>query len=647
MAPTIPQPAGKPEDYVRKRFPMTNGQRKALRDRARLTPHGRQKDLCSWFLERFGHTPSQGTISDSLSAKYDWLDDPNVNINYDAVKLRPSSWPDLEEALITWYRQNEGTMNINYTVLAEQAARLWHEMEQYRDQNPPQFSNGWIDGFKRRHNLTRRSHKKHHGIVPRVPAGVRLQRLAEARSGQEPEDPIHVEAQPSDGVGDQSEVDYSVSELERSIAQYNSQYTPAPHPAVAAARRLFEQPQSQPQTLPRPQVRPQAQPPLQAEPRRALPRISSDDEIAEQVSNACQIASQFNPADIYICDETKLYWNQSPDRRMLASETAQMLNMICCNADGTDKLPLWLIGTHQSPRAFDLAGININALNCVWRANNSAELQFVIMRDWLRWFDKRMAGRRVLLFLDDLNIHQDVIESFRSTQQPLQNTIVYRLPSPHPEKFQPPAKGIIRTFKAHYRKKWLRHMCDQIAIRKAPLNKTNVLHAVRWAIQAWQSTSASAIHTCWAHSTLIPSADEITPDPSLEFVIPGTLEATLEIQTLLDRLRQQTGIRLHNTINDFIDPREEDYKDTPNAPLVPAFVTRADHEPGEEADAQARVTVKEALKALEVLRKFEEQAADEQVTLIQRLDEHEERLRRKEREIERQENMSALFSLHS
>ena len=59
------------------------------------------------------------------------------------------------------------------------------------------------------------------------------------------------------------------------------------------------------------------------------------------------------------------------------------------------------------------------------------------------------------------------------------------------------------------------------------------------------------------------------------------------------------------------------------------------------------MTVKEALKALEVLRKFEEQAADEQVTLIQRLDEHEERLRRKEREIERQENMSALFSLHS
>ncbi|THW08332.1 DDE-domain-containing protein, partial [Aureobasidium pullulans] len=384
MAPTIPQPAGKPEDYVRKRFPMTNGQRKALRDRARLTPHGRQKDLCSWFLERFGHTPSQGTISDSLSAKYDWLDDPNVNINYDAVKLRPSSWPDLEEALITWYRQNEGTMNINYTVLAEQAARLWHEMEQYRDQNPPQFSNGWIDGFKRRHNLTRRSHKKHHGIVPRVPAGVRLQRLAEARSGQEPEDPIHVEAQPSDGVGDQSEVDYSVSELERSIAQYNSQHTPAHHPAVAAARRLFEQPQSQPHTLSRPQVRPQVQPPLQAEPRRALPRVSSDDEIAEQVSSACQIASQFNPADIYICDETKLYWNQSPDRRMLASETAQMLNMICCNADGTDKLPLWLIGTHQSPRAFDLAGININALNCVWRANNSAELQFVIMRDWLR-----------------------------------------------------------------------------------------------------------------------------------------------------------------------------------------------------------------------------------------------------------------------
>ncbi|KAI5250654.1 DDE-domain-containing protein [Aureobasidium subglaciale] len=630
MGPTI-QSGTTPDRDTRKRFPMTNGQRKDLRDRARLTPHVKQKELCIWFRQKYGHTPSQGTVSDSLSAKYDWLDDPEATINYEAVKLRPSNWPDLEEALITWYRQNEGQMNINYTVLGQQAARLWHEMEQYKDQTPPQFSNGWLDGFKRRHNLTRRTNRKSQGVAPRVPAGVRLQRLTANQ-------PINEPAQPDQDIGDQSEVDCSVSELERSIAQYNSPYASPPHPAVTEARRLFGQ------TTP---ATPSQSQPRQPESRCALPRIYSEADIVDLVSSACQIASQFSPSDIYICDETKLFWNQRPDRRHLASETAQILNMLCCNADGSDKLPLWLIGTHQSPRAFDLAGINVNALNCVWKADNSAELQFVVMRDWLRRFDKRMAGRRVLLFLDDLTVHQDVIESFRSTQQPLQNTIVYRLPPNSPERFHQPVKGIVRTFKAHYRKKWLRHMTDQIGLGRDPLKTTNVLHAVRWAIQAWQSTSSSAINSCWMHSTLISSTQDTPPNPSSELVIPETLELTLEIQTLLDRLRQQNDIRLHSTINDFIDPREEEYKDTISSAVTPAFMTRPNYEPNEEPDQSSRVTVKEALKALETLRKFEEQAADEQVTLIQRLDEHEERLRRKQREIERQESMSTLFSLHS
>ncbi|KAI5203390.1 DDE-domain-containing protein [Aureobasidium subglaciale] len=575
---------------------------------------------------------ARSTVSDSLSAKYDWLDDPEASINFEAVKLRPSNWPDLEEAVITWYRQNEGQMNINYTVLGQQAARLWHEMEQYKDQAPPQFSNGWLDGFKRRHNLTRRTNRKSQGLARRVPAGVQLQRLTPNQPGDEAAN------LPDQDIGVQSEADYSVSELERSIARCNSPCAPSPLSAVTEARRPFVQ--TTPKTPPEPQ-------PQRSESRRALPRIYSKADVADQVSSACQRASQFNPSDIYICDETKLFWNQRPDRHHLASETAQMLNILCCNADGSDKLPLWLIGTNQSPRAFDLAGINTNALNCVWRANNSAELQSVIMRDWLRWFDKRMAGRRVLLFLDDLNIHQDVTESFRSTQQPLQNTIVYRPPPNSPDRFHQPVKGIFKTIKAHYRKKWLRNMSDQIASGRDPLETTNVLHAIRWAIQAWQSTSSSAINSCWLHSTLIPSTQDTPADPSSELVIPEMLESTHEIQTLLDRLRQQNNICLHSTIDDFIDPREEDYKDTVASAVMPVFMTRPDHEPSEEPDPSSRVTVKEAMKALETLRRFEEQAADEQVTLIQRLDEHEERLRRKQREIERQESMSTLFNLHS
>ena len=399
---------------------------------------------------------------------------------------------------------------------------------------------------------------------------------------------------------------------------------------------------------------------------RSLPRVYTEAEIADQVSRARQMASQYHPSDIYICDETKLYWKHMPNVPLVQTATARLLNMLCCNADGSDKLPLWLIGTDHTPRAFDQAGVNMNALNVVWNADSNTSLQHKTMHDWLRWFDKRMQGRRVLLFLDDLSVHHAVIDNFRSTQQPLQNTVVYRLPPTSVLHFEPPFKGIIKTFKAHYRKRWLRSVFDQYTAGKDPLKAADLLQAVRWAIQSWQSTSGSAIKSCWVHSTLIPhptesvttrgtDASDTSEDPRLissELIIPETLESKNEIEILIDRLKQQFNVQAYTatTVDDFIDPRVEDYLDQPsnfasNTSGRPTL--HEDHEIGEGLEAMPRVSVNEALKALDTLRRFEEQAHDEQPDLIQRLNEHEERLRKKEKEIARQESMTALFTQRS
>ena len=74
--------------------------------------------------------------------------------------------------------------------------------------------------------------------------------------------------------------------------------------------------------------------------------------------------------DIYNMDETGLYWKARPDRTLASEEIAdgkkekaRITANFCCNVTGSDKLPVWFIGTAKKPRCFK--GINIKNLDLV------------------------------------------------------------------------------------------------------------------------------------------------------------------------------------------------------------------------------------------------------------------------------------------
>lgn len=76
------------------------------------------------------------------------------------------------------------------------------------------------------------------------------------------------------------------------------------------------------------------------------------------------------------------------------------------NADGSHKLPMWIIGKYRRPLCFEAAGIkDIEKLGIKWRANNKAWMTAEIMVEWLRWFDNTMAGRKVILLMDNFSAH--------------------------------------------------------------------------------------------------------------------------------------------------------------------------------------------------------------------------------------------------
>ncbi len=76
---------------------------------------------------------------------------------------------------------------------------------------------------------------------------------------------------------------------------------------------------------------------------------------------------------------------------------------ICCNGDGSDRLPLWVIGKYKNPRCFK--NINKNTFGCQYWNNSKAWMTREIFLEWLRGFDLHVSGRKVLLIMDNFSGH--------------------------------------------------------------------------------------------------------------------------------------------------------------------------------------------------------------------------------------------------
>jgi hypothetical protein len=48
----------------------------------------------------------------------------------------------------------------------------------------------------------------------------------------------------------------------------------------------------------------------------------------------------------------------------------------------------------------------VESLGVKWRANKKAWMVIGIMVEWLRWFDNLIAGRKVILLLDNFSAHE-------------------------------------------------------------------------------------------------------------------------------------------------------------------------------------------------------------------------------------------------
>ncbi|XP_074375143.1 CENP-B homolog protein 2-like [Apium graveolens] len=125
----------------------------------------------------------------------------------------------------------------------------------------------------------------------------------------------------------------------------------------------------------------------------------------EDIANALpEIRSkldQFNLKDIYNMDEIRLFYRLEADHSLATKQLEgrkkdkeRITTAVCCNGDGSDKVPLWVIGKYAKPKCFK--NVNMNNLNCEYQFNKKAWMTGLLFQEYCHWFDKRMNGRKML-----------------------------------------------------------------------------------------------------------------------------------------------------------------------------------------------------------------------------------------------------------
>jgi hypothetical protein len=161
--------------------------------------------------------------------------------------------------------------------------------------------------------------------------------------------------------------------------------------------------------------------------------------------------------DIFNMDETGLFWKLQPDRSLATCQTSggrkskdRITLALTVNADGSEKLEPWVIGRSKNPRCLKHIK-NRQNLRIVYEYNKTKWMTGAICKRFLRWFDNKMHGRKVLLLLDNFSGHELGVQKVGGLDG-LENVKIRWLPPNTTSHWQPLDQGIIASFKLHYRR---------------------------------------------------------------------------------------------------------------------------------------------------------------------------------------------------
>lgn len=218
--------------------------------------------------------------------------------------------------------------------------------------------------------------------------------------------------------------------------------------------------------------------------------------------------------NVFNCDESGLFYQMAPDRTIAPSafagrksQKARFTFLACCNADGTEKLPLMFIGTSRNPRCFKKK--SREQLGLYYRNNKKAWMNSSLFFEWLRYVDMEIGkteGRKILLVMDNCSAHGTT-----ETVSQLDHVEVAFLPPNTTSKLQPLDAGIIAAMKVRYRRRQMERAVDLLDVGDMDIYKNDILTAMNWLTTIWKDVTEATIRNCWGTTGIVPAYDYVAP----------------------------------------------------------------------------------------------------------------------------------------
>uniref|UniRef100_A0A3B3Q9M8 HTH CENPB-type domain-containing protein n=1 Tax=Paramormyrops kingsleyae TaxID=1676925 RepID=A0A3B3Q9M8_9TELE len=200
----------------------------------------------------------------------------------------------------------------------------------------------------------------------------------------------------------------------------------------------------------------------------------------------------YEARNIFNVDETGVFWKCLPDKTMAFRGEAchggkkskdRLTVLVAANMDGSQKLPLYVIGKSKTPRCFKQTKV----LPCDYDGQSRAWITGDLFSAWVKKWDRKFQAekRKVALIVDNCRAHPDV--------PGLKAITIFYLPPNTTSKLQP----MDQVLKVYYRKMLMRQylLHDEKKAQYTP----SLLDAMNFLRSAWNNVKKETITNCWMH----------------------------------------------------------------------------------------------------------------------------------------------------
>nr|CCA25693.1 jerky putative [Albugo laibachii Nc14] len=185
------------------------------------------------------------------------------------------------------------------------------------------------------------------------------------------------------------------------------------------------------------------------------------------------VTSLYDKKDIFNMDEIAYFYCSIP---------------VTSNADGSTKILLLFVGTARQPRCFE--GKSAEELGIQYANAAKGWMNTELLTNWIERFSERMKseGRHVLLLLDNVSSHRVIV--------PLSNVTF---------------KSKLEQLKTRYIVGKFDELLDKAAeignenveTQIESLYTVDVLQAMQWAQETWETVTSTTDANCWHHTKII------------------------------------------------------------------------------------------------------------------------------------------------